>query len=406
VAITRAEARWLDARQVRLLVPISDSNDRLVAVLAVCEKKSEQPYSSADRRLLQAVAKQTAATRENLSLRAMVSEEQRIRHDVLSRLDSRFPDLLKECPHCGACFDGIAETCSNDGAALTFPLPLSRILQRKYRLDRLIGRGGMGAVYEARDLVLDRAVAVKILLGRDFGDQKALRRFHREARAIAKLSHPSIVKVYDFGPVEGEGAYLVMEHIAGTTLRSVLERDRMLAPAQAVDWFDQLLDGIAASHAEGVVHRDLKPENIIAQLAGSTTFKVKILDFGLAKFNSTDMLVSGTVTVTGTIIGTLGYMAPEQLVGSEVDHRADLFAIGVMLVEVLTGCRPFQGDNYGKLSRAVLHSDYHLPCSTPEGAAVDDLLQRCLAKDPVDRIESAAKLRSELIPALRECRSI
>jgi eukaryotic-like serine/threonine-protein kinase len=154
------------------------------------------------------------------------------------------------------------------------------------------------------------------------------------------------------------------------------------------------------------VHRDLKPENIIAQQIGSPVFVVKILDFGLAKLNSADRFVSGTVTVPGTIVGTLGYMAPEQLLGGEADHRADLFAIGGMLVEVLTGCRPFQGSNYGELSRAVLHRAFHLPHPTPEAAAVDAVLQRCLAKEARDRIESAAALQRELIPALRACCSI
>ena len=401
--ITGHEARWLSARQVRLAIPILDSSERLVAVLLLGEKKSEQAYSATDRRLLKAVAKQMAATRENLSLRAMVSEEQRIRHDVLSRLDARLPDLLKECPHCGACFDGVAEVCNRDGAMLTLPLPLSRILEKRYRLDQLIGRGGMGAVYEARDLQLDRAVAVKILLGRDFGDPKALRRFHREARAAARLNHPNIVSVYDFGPVEGEGAYIVMERIYGITLRAVLDRDRALAPAEAADLFDQLLNGIAAAHAEGVVHRDLKPGNVIAQQAGAPAFMVKILDFGLAKLGSADRLASETMTAPGAIMGTLGYMSPEQLMGGDVDHRADLFAIGVMLVEVLTGSRPFQGDNYGELSRALLHDAFHLPRSTPEAAALDAILQRCLAKEARDRVSSATELRRELIPSLREC---
>ncbi|HEY8461816.1 MAG TPA: GAF domain-containing protein, partial [Blastocatellia bacterium] len=149
--ITASEARWLRARQAQLAIPILDGGDRLVAVLLLGEKKSEQAYSPADRRLLKAVAKQAAATRENLSLRALVTEERRIRHDVLSRLDARLPGLLKECPRCGACFDGAAEICDRDGARLTLPLPLSRILDKRYRLDQLIGRGGMGAVYEARD---------------------------------------------------------------------------------------------------------------------------------------------------------------------------------------------------------------------------------------------------------------
>jgi GAF domain-containing protein len=404
--LSEPEAYWLAARQVSLIIPISDGSDRLVAALLLGEKKSEQPYGAGDRRLLQAVAKQTAAARENLSLKAIVSEEQRIRHDVLSRLDARIPDLLKECPRCGICFDGPVEFCANDGATLTLPLPLSRTLDGKYRLDRLIGKGGMGAVYEARDLQLDRNVAVKILLGRTFGDPRALRRFHREARAAARLNHPNIVSIYDFGPLENEGAYLVMERVDGITLRAVLERDGFLAPPDAADWFAQLLDGISAAHSEGVVHRDLKPENVIAQQPGSPAFTVKILDFGLAKIQSADMAAGGTVTQPGTVIGTLGYMSPEQLVGGEIDQCSDLFAIGVMLAEVLTGSRPFHARNYGALSRAVLHDDFHLPNSTPEAAALDALLQQCLAKDARDRVQSAAELRGELIPALRGCRSI
>jgi serine/threonine protein kinase len=133
---------------------------------------------------------------------------------------------------------------------------------------------------------------------------------------------------------------------------------------------------------------------------------VKILDFGLAKLDSADTLASETVTVSGAVMGTLGYMSPEQLLGGEVDHRADLFAIGVMLVEVLTGRRPFEGDNYGELSRALLHNDFHLPRSTPEAVALDALLQRCIAKEARDRVSSAPELRRELIPALRECGSI
>jgi serine/threonine protein kinase len=154
------------------------------------------------------------------------------------------------------------------------------------------------------------------------------------------------------------------------------------------------------------VHRDLKPGNVIAQQAGSPALMVKILDFGLAKLDSADRLASETMTAPGAVMGTLGYMSPEQLLGVEVDHRADLFAIGVMLVETLTGVRPFQGDTYGELSRALLHDAYHLPRSTPEAVALDSLLQRCLTKDARDRVSSAAELRRDLIPALRECDSI
>ena len=195
---TSSDARWFAVRRVTLLVPVSDSRDRLVGVLMLGEKKSEEPYTASDRRLLHAVAKQMAIARENLQLRAKVGEEHRIRHDVLAKLDGTLKDLLKECPVCGECFDGAETVCDNDGQALTLTLPVSRTVDGKYRLERRIGKGGMGTVYEARDLRLDRSVAVKLMQGRAFGNQAALRRFHREARAAARLNHPNIVSVHDF----------------------------------------------------------------------------------------------------------------------------------------------------------------------------------------------------------------
>ena len=134
---------------------------------------------------------------ENLRLRAQVGEAEHIQHDVLAHLDSRFANLLKECPSCGACFDSDVDRCEGDGTTLTLSLPVDRTIEGKYRLDRLIGRGGMGVVYEAHDLRLDRLVAVKLLNGRAFGQDQALRRFQREARAAARLAHPNIVRVFD-----------------------------------------------------------------------------------------------------------------------------------------------------------------------------------------------------------------
>jgi serine/threonine protein kinase len=322
---------------VHLIVPVPDNANRLIGVLLLGEKKSEEPYSGNDRRMLQAVARHAAAARENLRLRAKVAQDHRIRHDVLARLDGALPDLLKECPACGACYEGAVERCDRDGRELTLSLPVSRTLDGKYRLVRLIGKGGMGAVYEARDLRLNRVVAVKILLGRAFGQRTALRRFQREARAAARLSHPNIVSVYDFGELHGEGAFLVMERVEGVTMRTALQRAGSFPPAEAADWFDQLLAGIAAAHAAGIVHRDLKPENVIGLRAGAAAVSVKILDFGLARMPAADDLTSESLTLQGSIMGTLGYMAPEQLLGGDVDDRVDLFAAGVMLAEALTG---------------------------------------------------------------------
>ena len=318
---------------------------------------------------------------------------------MLARLDDRAA-LLKECPACGACYDAGADRCVADGHALVLSLPVRRLVDSRYRLDRLIGKGGMGAVYEARDLQLERLVAVKIMLGRSFGDQRTLRRFRHEARAAAQLNHPNIVAVYDVGRLEAEGAYLVMERVHGVTLRAELQRGP-LRPRVVAEWFDQMLAGVSAAHGRGIVHRDLKPENVIGTSAGDRPFVVKILDFGLAKLAPDATLATGTMTSDGAVMGTLGYMAPEQLLGQQVDHRADIFAVGVMLAETLTGRRPFEGAGYSDFVQAALRGEYHLPGTSAEIRRVDDLLQQCLARDPQNRAASAADLWQLLGPALR-----
>ena len=397
---SRAETRWFSEHGITLIVPITDSANSLVGALLLGEKKSDEPYTTRDEQLLGAIAKQAAVVRENLRLRARVSDDVRVRHDVLARLDGRLPDLLKECPACGACFDGEVDHCARDGAMLTLSLPVSRTIDGKYRLDQLIGKGGMGAVYEARDLRLDRSVAVKVLLGRAFGHQPALRRFRREAKAAAHLNHPNVVAVYDVGSLEGEGAYLVMERVHGATLRAAFDRAHPLAPAVAAEWFDQILDGIAAAHTHGIVHRDLKPDNVMGRRDAAGVLSVKILDLGLVKFRD-ETPASGTMTAKGLVMGTLGYMSPEQLLGNPVDHRTDLFAIAVMLIEALTGERPFQGETYAELSRSLHQTTVRLPGTSREVQALNGLLQRCLAADPEHRVPSAAALREELMPLLR-----
>lgn len=396
------EAAWLEEFGADLIVPIADSGERLVGVLLLGQKKSEEPYTADDRRLLQAIARQAAAVRETLQLRAQVQAEQRVRHDVLERLEAPGRALLRECPACGGCYDGAADSCSTDSESLVLSFPIARTIDAKYRLDRRIGKGGMGAVYEACDLRLNRTVAVKIMMSRGIGEP-ALRRFQREARAAARLDHPNIVTMHDFGDLEGDGAYFVMERLYGDTLRRELDRAGTLTPEIAAEWFAQVLDGVSAAHAKGVVHRDLKPENVIGQRTVGGVLHAKILDFGLAKIRTVEACVSGSVTAAGLVLGTIGYMPPEQLVGREVDHRADLFALGVMIVEAVTGRRPFAADTYGELLNAVLHEAPRLPHETPEWVPVNDLLRSCLARNPADRPDSAATLRRDLIPALLRC---
>ena len=396
------ERDWLESLGVRLIVPITGTRDRLVGVLLLGARLSDEPYSLTDRRLLEGIAAQIGLVYENQHLRERVRLESDVRRDVLARLGEQGVSLLKECPACGACYDSAAERCEHDGRQLMLTLPIERTLDDRYRLERALGRGGFGVVYEATDLRLQRRVAAKIMMGSSFGDALALRRFEREARAAAKIEHRHITRVHDYGTIGSGGAYLIMELVAGCTWREQLKRAGVIAPLRAAEWFRQLLDGLQFAHQLGVVHRDLKPENVMIVETADGTDELKIMDFGLAKvLGGTE--VSESLTQAGAVMGTFGYIAPEVFAGGSVDERADLFAIGVMMVETLFGARPFDGQTPHEIITSLLHSDYHLPGESPEIRALDRVVQRCLAKDPRDRYGSASEAASELIPTLARC---
>ena len=406
--LSGADRAWLEQLHTSLVVPMCGADERLSGLLLLGGKKSEQPYSGRDRHLLESIARQMAVVYENFGLRERVDRDAKVRHEVLAKLDGQQINLLHECPSCGACFDSGATHCAKCNAELTLTLPVERTIDGKYRLEQLLGKGGMGAVYHATDLRLDRKVAVKIITGKSFGDQAALRRFEREARASAKLNHPNIVSVYDYGQTGAEGAYLVMEFIEGITLRE--ELTGALPPSVVADWFEQLLDGMKSAHAAGVIHRDLKPENMLLTKGKNGQTQLKILDFGLAKLRN----VGGSnpdaptekqqsLTAPGTVMGTLSYMSPEQLSGEEVDERGDIFALGVMVVEALTGKRPFKGNSMTELLASILQNPYRLPGNAPEELRLNNVLQKCLAKAREDRFGTIAEMQTELVPAIRDC---
>jgi hypothetical protein len=396
------ELDLLHRHKIVLVVPMLGSDRRLVGLLLLGEKRSEEPYSRRDRALLEAVAAQMAIVRENAELKDRVARDRRIRVEVLGRMESAHVNLVKECPRCGACYDSTAERCALDGAELTLSLPVERTIEGKYRLDRLIGKGGMGAVYEGTDLKLARQVAVKILTGSMFGDRAALRRFEREAQASARLSHPNVVRVYDYGGVGSAGAFLVMELIAGHTLRAELVRSGRLAPRTATRIFEQIFDGVEAAHAAGIVHRDLKPENVLLTDDGRRT--VKLLDFGLAKMRNVDVAESTSLTAPGTVMGTFGYMSPEQLSGGEVDERADVFSLGVMVYEALVGQKPYAARTWVDLIAATTVGNVHVPGAGPGVRHLERVLKRAMAGNARDRYASVAELRAELVPAMLEYR--
>jgi hypothetical protein len=402
-ALPADERAWLSRLAVRLVVPMLTAEGRLVGLILLGDKKSEVPYGPDDRRLLQAVAAQIAILYENTALKRRVAREEQSRREVLSRLARDEVNVVKECPQCGTCGDAVVETCPADGSPLVLTIPVERTVDGKYRLERVLGTGGMGAVYEATDLRLGRRVALKILLARNFGNPGALRRFEREAQASARLRHPNIVTVHDYGTLGTEGAYLVMELLKGTTLRSEMDRVGSLHPPLAAEWFDQILDGVAAAHAAGVVHRDLKPDNVIVTRDPQGRDVLKILDFGLAKLSFGEPPDPQSLTVPGTVLGTLRYMSPEQLSGEPTDERSDVFSIGVLVAEALIGRHPFQAPTTAAMVTGILQDRFRLEGDAVELRELDRVLQLCLAKDRDDRFASVVDVRRELIPAIRAC---
>jgi eukaryotic-like serine/threonine-protein kinase len=260
-----------------------------------------------------------------------------------------------------------------------------------YEILAAIDAGGMGEVYRARDPRLDREVAIKVLVGKLAYDAEAISRFEREAMIIAKLSHPNILAIHEFGR-DGSTAYVVMELVSGQTLHARLAAGA-LAPRRAVDYALQIARGLGAAHARGVVHRDLKPANVMITRAD----QVKILDFGLAKSMDPvagELTAAGLTTAVGTVAGTMGYMAPEQVRGLTVDHRADIFAFGAVLYEMLSGQRAFSGDTAADSMTATLTKDPPeldmVRLAVP--AALDRIVRRCLEKSPDSRFQSANDL--------------
>jgi len=272
----------------------------------------------------------------------------------------------------------------------------------RYRIDALIGAGGMGQVYRARDPRIERDVAIKVLPADYAADVERLRRFEQEAHASGALSHPNVLTLYDVGTAEGR-PYLVMELLDGETLRDCVGRGAMPA-ARACEIAGAIARGLAAAHARGIVHRDLKPENVMVTRDG----RVKILDFGIAKLRVRDPnLDQRTVTTplrtaADTMLGTAGYMAPEQIRGEPTDERVDLFALGAMLFELLTGRRAFDRESRVETLNAILHDD--VPALGAAAAnvplAVDRIVRRCLEKDPDARFQSARDLAFALDTAV------
>ena len=258
-----------------------------------------------------------------------------------------------------------------------------------YKIEEKLGEGGMGAVYKGVDTMLDREVAIKALRPELASQDSVVERFRTEAVTLAKLNHPNIATLYTMFR-QGEELYMVLEFVRGETLDSILQKRGALPAEEAIPVFCQVLDGIDHAHELGIVHRDIKPANMMLTEKGT----LKVLDFGIAR-----LLGSARMTRAGNIIGTLEYMAPEQVRGQETDGRSDLYALGMMLYEVLTGRLPFDTDNEFELMKSQTEMTPTPPReinpAIPED--VEAAIMKAIQKDPDERFQTGGEFRE--VPA-------
>lgn len=264
----------------------------------------------------------------------------------------------------------------------------------QFRLDEYLAQGAMGLVFKARDTTLDRTVAIKLISKKDdltVAMAEARRRLIQEAQAAGRLTHPNIVTIYSYGDTE-EFQYICMEYVVGRTLAEVLRECPVLDIEEALSIFEQILQALDAASHEGIVHRDIKPANIIITPEG----KVKVMDFGIAKLPSLSM------TTTGTVLGTPYYMSPEQISGQKVDTRSDIFSVGAVLYQALTGTRPFEGESTVALVYKIIQSE-PVPANilnVRTSASVANVINKALAKDPCQRFQTPAEMLQALKSAV------
>jgi serine/threonine-protein kinase len=317
---------------------------------------------------------------------------------------------MLHCPQCGRRYADSVSVCPEDGAALQAdstvvadtpvdPM-IGRVFDDKYRLDERLGEGGMGTVYRATHLLIDRPVAVKVLNARFVTDEAARERFRREARAAGRLQHTNAVAVTDFGETSDGYVYIVMELLEGRSLRDVLLAEAPLEIARAVSLMLQISAAVAAAHEAGIIHRDLKPGNIFVVERSHAPTIVKVLDFGIAKLGleQTDGALPVTLTEAGVMIGTPRYMSPEQCNGTMLTFSSDVYSLGIILYEMLTGATPFTGST--PLAIALKHSAE--PVRPPREIVasipfeIEQIILRALEKSSQHRPSDAGAFRREL----------
>jgi serine/threonine-protein kinase len=314
------------------------------------------------------------------------------------------------CPTCNTSFEGGEQFCPKDGSPLGPSTPsgklnsapsdpfIGRVLGGRYRLVEKLGQGGMGTVYRALHLLMDKPVAVKILRAELSSDSEAVARFHREARSASRLDHDHCIRVTDFGQSDDGQLFLVMELLDGESLGNVTRRGRV-PPSRAAAIGAAVAEALGHAHEAGIIHRDLKPDNVFLARRARGRELVKVLDFGLAKLAS-DSALGPSITRDGTVFGTPEYMAPEQAEGEKLDGRTDVYALGVILYQLLCGDVPFRAQSFVALLTKQVSEAPVLPSQRCPDAGIphglEEIVLRCLAKKPRDRYDTAQQLADAL----------
>ena len=387
------EIKWLEHSGATLFVPLfskEGTTRTLLGAIVLGSKRSEEPYTDEDRQLLASIAAQVSLGLDVARLR----KRETMAEMATSATPGDVSELpVAECPTCRVCYDSGTHVCPTDRSELRVGA-VPRTVDAKYRVDRLLGTGGMGAVYLAHDMRLDRDVAIKVVRGDLLASADARARFRREAQLVARLQHPGIVSVFDYGTLPGGGAFLVMEFVRGRDLRSLVKEGAQPAGRGRRRCLRESPSAVEAAHRMGVLHRDLKPENIL--LPEQATVVAKVLDFGIAKAivdssGRTEGAAVTNFTTAGQPIGTPAYMAPEQLTGSATSERTDVYALGVIGYELLTGELPF---GRGSFVDIAMRQQQRVELSGPIfREPLRQTVLAALSTDPAGRPATRARVR-------------
>src|SRR6266576_4389471 len=310
---------------------------------------------------------------------------------------------MKTCPVCGKDYSDTSTLCPLDAAVLqrtSDPL-VGQTLAGKYSIEKLIKRGGMGAVYLGKHVLMDKTVAIKVLHPSLALDDDVVARFSREAKAASRISHSHAVRVNDFGESENGVVFLVMEYLDGRTLKEIIKSEGPMALDRVVEIVRQVAGALDAAHQQGVVHRDLKSDNIMLSQTNGSDW-AKVLDFGIAKIQQGDGARDVDITAANLVIGTPQYMSPEQCSQTgPIDARSDVYSLGVIVYEMLAGRVPFTGDSPTVIMMKQVQDDPpSVLAARPDlPASIDNLVRKALAKQPIDRFQTAGELSEALTRA-------